>query len=98
MAATKSRFEDNPVINDINTNIKEILAEQRSQYKKLYDPETGLFTKIEKRVDHLEQWKKNTIDPERKKVKNWISRLIWAALLALAGGGTFFGLKLSTGP
>lgn len=88
------RISDDPIITQIHDNVKSIAANQEELSKQLLDPEKGYFRK----VNDLEIWRQETIDPERKKFKSWFAKIIWMIIGALLLGGTVFGFKLSFEP
>ena len=91
---TGNRISDDPTIRAIHDSVKTVVKNQEKLQERLMDPETGYF----KKVGDLEIWRHETIDPERKRFKAWVSKLIWLILAALLVGGSVFGLKLSFEP
>jgi len=86
-----NRLQDDPVIQNINSNVNTILDKQSKIENYLLDPDNGYF----KRVNDLEKWRNDTIDPERKKYKAVMAKIIWMIIGALIFGGGFLGLKLT---
>ncbi len=84
------RLQDDPVIQSISGDVKEIKTDQKKILNYLLDPKEGVF----KRIDHLETWRNETIDPERIAIKKWGWKIFWAIIFVLLTGGSVLGIKL----
>ena len=89
-----NRISDDPTIILIHDGVKKMVKKQDELEGHLLDPEKGYF----KKVNDLETWREETIDPERKRFKAWVSKLIWLIIAGLAVGGGIFGFRLSFEP
>ena len=91
---TGNRISDDPTIRAIHESVKTVVKNQEKLSEDLLDPKTGYFRK----VNDLETWREETIDPERKRLKAWVTKLVWLIIAALLVGGSVFGFRLSFEP
>jgi hypothetical protein len=88
-----NRIADDPVIKNISSGINTLIDNQQKFDEYLRHPEHGLFTRVKDAERDIDD-----INLERKKIKAWVTKLVWVMITALLLGGTIFGYKLSLTP